>query len=129
MNAPVLRSGTMTMQCACSSISCGIPLSGADITSENTVAASFRRFAGSLSLARSGAIATAAMRRAFISLPFSAVRVSHYALYKGTLGADGETVDMAGRGESGKVFLLTARGQMTAGGHGTDTATGEGDHS
>src|SRR5664279_2423600 len=51
MNAPVLSEGTMTMQCAFSSRSCGIPLSGVAITSEKTDAASPNRLAGSLSIA------------------------------------------------------------------------------
>src|ERR1035438_1422667 len=49
--APVLSPGTITMQCAFSSRSCGIPLSGAAITSEKTDAASPNRLAGSLSIA------------------------------------------------------------------------------
>src|SRR4051794_12251120 len=48
------------MQCAFSSISCGMPLSGAAITSENTAADSSNRLADSLSTARSGATARAA---------------------------------------------------------------------
>src|ERR1035438_4270973 len=51
MKAAVLRLGTITMQCALSSRSCGIPLSGVAITSENTDAASPSRFAGALSTA------------------------------------------------------------------------------
>src|ERR1051325_4192012 len=51
MKAPVLRLGTMTMQCAFSSRSCGIPLSGVAITSEKTDAASPKPMAGSLSIA------------------------------------------------------------------------------
>ena len=51
MNAPVLRLGTMTMQWALSRRSCGIPLSGAAITSEKTAAASASRLAGALSIA------------------------------------------------------------------------------
>ena len=45
-----------------------MPLSGADMTSENTAAASFNRLAGSLSLANSGVMATAATRSNFIFL-------------------------------------------------------------
>src|ERR1041385_4629592 len=51
MKAPVLSPGTMTMQCAFSRRSCGIPLSGVAITSEKTDAASPNRLAGSLSIA------------------------------------------------------------------------------
>ena len=43
MKAPFFKPGTITMQWAFSSKSWGIPLSGASITSENTVAASFSR--------------------------------------------------------------------------------------
>ena len=46
MNAAVLSSGTITMQCACSSISWGMPLSGAAMTSENTAAAASNRLRG-----------------------------------------------------------------------------------
>src|ERR1039458_3967387 len=53
MKAPLLRSGTITMQCARSSRSCGIPLSGAAITSEKTDAAAPSRLAGSVSIASS----------------------------------------------------------------------------
>src|SRR5436190_7898638 len=53
-NAAVLRSGTMTMQCALEMSSCGTPLSGVAIISDNTAAASSRRWAGSLSTANSG---------------------------------------------------------------------------
>src|SRR5579862_3194651 len=70
-NAAVLRSGTITTQWACSSISCGIPLSGAAITSENKAAASSNRFADSLSLPIIGVIAIAAARKNFIGSPFS----------------------------------------------------------
>src|ERR1035437_9713432 len=56
MKTAVLRSGTMTMQCAFSSRSCGIPLSGAAITSEKTDAASPSRLAGSLSAASSDVV-------------------------------------------------------------------------
>ena len=51
MKAAVLRPGTMTMQCALSSRSWGIPLSGVDIICEKTDAASPNRLAGSLSIA------------------------------------------------------------------------------
>src|SRR5690349_6313137 len=54
MKAPVLSAGTITMQFAFSSISCGIPLSGVAMTSENTAADSSSRFADSLSIASSG---------------------------------------------------------------------------
>src|SRR5579863_6761852 len=53
--AAVFKPGTITMQWAFSSNSCGMPLSGADITSEKTSAASFSRLAGSLLAASSGA--------------------------------------------------------------------------
>src|ERR1041384_8475734 len=51
MKAAVFRLGTMTMQCALSNKSCGIPLSGVAITSEKTEAASLNLLAGSLSIA------------------------------------------------------------------------------
>ena len=51
MKAAVLRLGTMTMQCALSSRSCGIPLSGVAMISEKTDAASPNRLAGALSIA------------------------------------------------------------------------------
>src|SRR3954453_20511713 len=54
------------MQCAFSSISCGMPLSGAAMTSENTAAESSSRFTDSLSAARSGATARAATIMSFI---------------------------------------------------------------
>src|SRR3954451_10353106 len=57
------------MQCAFSSISCGIPLSGVAMTSENTAADSSNRFADSLSTARSGATARAATITNFIFSP------------------------------------------------------------
>src|SRR5437763_9092258 len=57
------------MQCAFSSISCGMPLSGVAMTSENTAADSSSRFADSLSTARSGATARAATIINFIFLP------------------------------------------------------------
>ena len=43
-NAAVFRLGTMTMQWAFASMSCGMPLSGVAMISENTAAASFSRF-------------------------------------------------------------------------------------
>src|SRR5438270_12243958 len=57
------------MQCAFSSISCGMPLSGVAMTSENTAADSSNRFADSLSTARSGATARAATIINFIFSP------------------------------------------------------------
>src|SRR4051794_40892201 len=57
------------MQCAFSSMSCGMPLSGAAMTSENTAADSSKRFADSLSTARSGAMAKAATTMNFIFSP------------------------------------------------------------
>src|SRR5436309_14502961 len=57
------------MQCAFSSISCGMPLSGVAMTSENTAADSSNRFADSLSMARSGATARAATIMNFIFSP------------------------------------------------------------
>jgi hypothetical protein len=59
-NAAVLRSGTITMQCAFSRSPWGIALSGVAMISENTTAASFSRFAGSSSAASSGMIPHAA---------------------------------------------------------------------
>src|ERR1044071_7910142 len=56
MKAPVLRLGTITMQCAFSSRSCGIPLSGVAMISEKTDAASANRFAGSLSIANNDVV-------------------------------------------------------------------------
>ena len=44
------------MQCALSSRSCGIPLSGVAITSENTAAASPNRLAGALSMANNDVV-------------------------------------------------------------------------
>src|SRR5208337_237768 len=68
--AAVLRLGTMTMQCALSSRSCGIPLSGAAITSEKTDAASPNRLAGSLSIASNDVVkAKPATIISFIFLP------------------------------------------------------------
>src|ERR1035438_1073315 len=58
--AAVFIPGTITMQWAFSSKSCGIPLSGVAIISENTAEASFNRFTESLSLANSGTIARVA---------------------------------------------------------------------
>src|SRR6185369_15631702 len=54
--AAVLRLGTITMQCDLSSKSCGMPLSGADITSVKTDAASPNRLAGSLSIANNDVV-------------------------------------------------------------------------
>src|SRR5665811_933756 len=69
MNAPVLRLGTMTMQCAFPSRSCGIPLSGVAIISEKTDAASPSRLAGSLSIASNDVVrAKPATIANFISL-------------------------------------------------------------
>src|ERR1017187_6559100 len=68
--AAVLRLGTMTMQYAFSSRSCGIPLSGAAIISEKTDAASPRRLAGSLSIANNDVVkAKPAAITSFIFLP------------------------------------------------------------
>src|ERR1041385_4760089 len=69
MKAPVFRLGTMTMQCAFSSRSCGIPLSGVAITSEKTDAASPKRLVGSLSTASNDVVrAKPATITSFISL-------------------------------------------------------------
>src|SRR6185312_14319504 len=57
--APVLRPGTITMQCAFSRRSSGVQPSGAAIASERTSADSCRRLVGSLSSADSGARAIA----------------------------------------------------------------------
>src|ERR1017187_6926383 len=70
-NAAVFRLGTITMQWAFAIRSCGIPLSGAAMTSENTAAASFSRFTESLPLASRGAIARVAAR--IIRMPTSSV--------------------------------------------------------
>src|SRR5947209_5047369 len=87
MNAPVLRSGTITIQWACSSISLGIPLSGADMTSENTAAAAFNRLVGSASLAMSGVSATAAAKISFISFDLFR-RACGDVIYQGTCNPD-----------------------------------------
>src|ERR1035437_4341258 len=77
MKPAVLRLGTMTMQCAFSSRSCGIPLSGVAITSEKTDAASPNRLAGSLSIASNDVVrAKPAMIANFIVLPRSQVFVA-----------------------------------------------------
>src|SRR5271157_1978047 len=75
--AAVLRLGTMTMQCALSSRSCGIPLSGVAITSEKTAAASPNRLAGALSIANSDVVKTKpATITNFICLCFFLSRLS-----------------------------------------------------
>src|SRR5579859_7816220 len=76
--AAVFRFGTITMQWACSSSSCGMPLSGVAMTSENTAAASFRRFAGSLSLASNGVRANAAMIISLIFHLFQSTRFPRF---------------------------------------------------
>ena len=77
MKAPVLRLGTITMQYAFSSRSCGIPLSGVAITSEKTAAASPNRLAGALSIANSDVVKTKPATIAnFICLCFFLSRVS-----------------------------------------------------
>src|ERR1035437_6849247 len=70
MKAAVLSPGTMTMQCAFSSRSCGIPLSGVAIISEKTAAASPNRLAGCLSIANKDVVrAKPATIANFICLP------------------------------------------------------------
>src|ERR1035441_2959536 len=65
MKASVVSPGTMMMQCAFSSRSCGIPLSGAAMISEKTDAASPNRLAGSLSAARNEVSWGAGVAKAF----------------------------------------------------------------
>src|SRR4051794_7481272 len=73
-NAAVFRFGTITMQLAFDNMSCGMPLSGVAMISENTAAASLRRFTGSLSFAcrtevvSRGVIARAAVNNIRIGL-------------------------------------------------------------
>src|SRR6202044_3557613 len=74
--AAVLSDGTITMQCAFSSSSSGMPLSGADITSENTSAAAFRRLAPSDAADSSGASAKVANRIFFIVHLFASTGAS-----------------------------------------------------
>src|ERR1035441_7531231 len=70
MKASVVSPGTMMMQCAFSSRSCGIPLSGAAMISEKTDAASPSRLAGSLSIASNDVVKTKpAAITSFIFLP------------------------------------------------------------
>src|SRR5438270_11419156 len=66
IKAACFTPGTITMHCALASRSVGMPLSGADMTSESTTAASFKRCVGTSAEAKNGKHANSTGKNFFI---------------------------------------------------------------